>query len=50
VVRKVVVCGVPSAVLVQAIRAALQQDPLSCSFRAGGVLLSEPIVVTTPED
>jgi hypothetical protein len=45
-VRKIVVYEAPSAVLVQAIRAALQQDPLSRSFREGGLLLSEQIVVT----
>ncbi len=45
-VRKIVVYEAPSAVLVQAIQAALQQDPLSSSLREGGVLLSEQIVVT----
>ena len=45
-VRKIVVQEAPSAVLVEAIRAALQQDPLSRSFREGGVLLGEQIVVT----
>jgi hypothetical protein len=44
--RKIVVYGAPSAVLVQAIEAALQQDLLSTSCREGGVLLSEQIVVT----
>lgn len=46
VVRKVVLHGAPSAVLGQAIAAALPQDPLSTSFRQGGVVLSEQIVVT----
>ena len=46
VVRKVVLHSAPSAALGQAIEAALQQDPLSTSFRTGGVLLSEQIVVT----
>ena len=45
-VRKIVVQEAPSAVLVQAIQATLQQDPLSRSFREGGVLLGEQIVVT----
>jgi hypothetical protein len=45
-VRKIVVYEAPSAGLIQAIRAALQQDPLSHSFREGGVLLGEQIVVT----
>jgi hypothetical protein len=44
-VRKIVVYEAPSAVLVPAIQAALQQDPLSSSWREGGVLLSEQIVV-----
>jgi len=43
-VRKVVVYDAPGVGLVQAIQAALQQDPLSCSFREGGALLSEQIV------
>ena|GEM_PF-375880 len=45
-VRKIVVYEAPSAVLVQAIQAALQQDPLSRSFREGGMLLDEQIMVT----
>ena len=43
-VRRVVLHGAPSAGLVQGIEAALQHDPLSTSFRAGGVLLGEHIV------
>lgn len=46
VVRQVVLHGAPSAVLGQAIAAALQQDPLSTSFRQGGVVLGEPIAGT----
>ena len=46
VVRTVVLSGAPSAWPVQAIEAALQQDPLSTSLRQGGVLLDEQIVVT----
>jgi hypothetical protein len=46
VVRKVVLHGAPGAVPAQAIAAALQHDPLSASFRKGGVLLGEQIVVT----
>ena len=46
VVRKVVLHGAPSAVLSQTIKAAVQQDPLSTSFRMGGVVLGEQIVVT----
>jgi hypothetical protein len=46
VVRTVVRHGAGSAVLDQAIEAALQQDPLSTSFRQGGVVLGEQIVVT----
>lgn len=44
-VRRVVLHGTPGARLVQAIEAAIQHDPLTTSFRAGGVLLGEPIVV-----
>jgi len=44
-VRRVVLYGAPSAVLVQVIEATLQHDPLSTSFRTGGVLLGEHIVV-----
>ena len=44
-VRRVVVHGASSAWLVQSIEAALQHDPLSTSFRAGGVLLGEQIIV-----
>lgn len=44
--RKVVLHGAPGALSVQLIEAALQQDPLSSSFRKGGVLLGEQIVVT----
>jgi hypothetical protein len=46
VVRKVVLHGAPGAVPVQAIEAALQHDPLSASFRDGGVLRGEQIVMT----
>ncbi len=46
VVRRVVLHGAPNALPVQAIEAALQQDPLYTSFRKGGVLLSEQIAVT----
>jgi uncharacterized OsmC-like protein len=44
-VRRVVLHGAPSTVLVQVTEAALQHDPLSTSFRTGGVLLGEHIVV-----
>jgi uncharacterized OsmC-like protein len=44
-VRRVVLHGALSALPVQAIEAALQQDPLYTSFRKGGVLLDEQIVV-----
>ncbi len=46
VVRTVVLHGAPSAGQDQAIKAALQQDPLSISFRQGGVVLDEQVVVT----
>jgi hypothetical protein len=46
VVRTVVLHSAPSTVSAQAIEAALQQDPLSTSFRQGGVVLGEQIVVT----
>ena len=46
VVRTVVLDGTPSAWPIQAIEAALQQDPLATCFRTGGVLLGEHIVVT----
>jgi len=45
-VRTVVLYGAPGVVPVQAIAAALQHDPLATSFRVGGVLLDEQIVVT----
>ena len=44
-VRRVVLHGAPSTVLAQVIEAALQHYPLSTSFRTGGVLLGEHIVV-----
>jgi uncharacterized OsmC-like protein len=44
-VRRVVLHGDPGAVPVLAIEAALERDPLSTSFRKGGVLLSEQFVV-----
>ena len=46
VVRTVVLDGAPRAWSIQAIEAALQQDPLATSFRAGGVLRCEQSVVT----
>jgi uncharacterized OsmC-like protein len=45
-VRTVVLHGAPGVVPVQAIEAALQHDPLATSFRAGGMLLDEQIIVT----
>ena len=45
--RTVVLHSAPSAVQDQAIKAALQRDPLSTSFRLGGVVLGEQIVVTS---
>ena len=45
-VRRVVLHGAPGTGPLQAIEAALQHDPLSLSFRDGGVLLGEQIVVT----
>jgi uncharacterized OsmC-like protein len=44
-VRRVVLHGAPGAWPVQAIEAALQHDPLATSFRQGGVLLGEQVVV-----
>lgn len=44
-VRRVVLHGTPDTLSVQAIKAALQHDPLATSFHAGGVLLGEQIVV-----
>lgn len=46
VVRKIVLHGTPGVSPVQAIEAALQHDPLSLSFRSGGVLLGEQIILT----
>lgn len=46
VVRKIVLHGAPSVSPVRAIEVALQHDPLSLSFRSGGVLLGEQIIVT----
>jgi hypothetical protein len=37
--------GAGSAVPTQAIEAVLQQDPLSTSFRQGGAVLDEQIVI-----
>jgi hypothetical protein len=45
-VRKIMLHGAPGISPVQAIEAALQHDPLSLSFRSGGVLLGEQIIVT----
>jgi uncharacterized OsmC-like protein len=45
VARKVVLQGSPHPVLTQAVEAALQQDLLAASFRKGGGLLSEQLVV-----
>jgi uncharacterized OsmC-like protein len=45
VLRKVVLYGAPSAMLGQAIAAAVQQDPLSTSFRQGGVVWGEQIMM-----
>jgi uncharacterized OsmC-like protein len=46
VARTVVLHGARHAIPVQTVEAALQQDPLSTSFRQGGVVLDEQIVVT----
>jgi hypothetical protein len=45
-VRKIVLHGDPDVSRVQAIEAALPHDPLARSFRTGGVLLGEQIMVT----
>jgi hypothetical protein len=45
VVRRIALHGDPDVSRVQAIEAALQHDPLARSFRSGGVLLGEQIVV-----
>ena len=44
-VRTLVLDGASRAWPIQAIEAALQQDPLATSFRVGGALLGEEIVV-----
>ncbi|HEX9867706.1 MAG TPA: hypothetical protein VGC99_03755 [Candidatus Tectomicrobia bacterium] len=46
IVRTIVLHGAPGVLPVQAIEAVLPHDPLSLSFRMGGVLLGEQIVVT----
>jgi uncharacterized OsmC-like protein len=46
VVRTVVLDGAPPARSLQTIEAALKQDPLATSFRAGGMLLGEEIVAS----
>jgi uncharacterized OsmC-like protein len=46
VVRTIVLHSTPNTGLGQAIAAALQQDPLTASFRQGGVVLDEQVVVT----
>jgi uncharacterized OsmC-like protein len=46
VVRKIVLHGAPGVSPVQAIEAALPHDQLALSFRGGGVLLGEQIIVT----
>jgi uncharacterized OsmC-like protein len=45
VVRKIALHGAPGASHVQAIEAALSHDPLALSFRHGGVLLGEQLIV-----
>jgi uncharacterized OsmC-like protein len=45
VVRKIVLHGAPDVSPVQAIEEALPHDPLALSFRSGGVLLGEQIIV-----
>jgi len=46
VVRKIVLHGATGVSPVQAIEAALPHDPLALSFRRGGVLLGEQLIVT----
>jgi uncharacterized OsmC-like protein len=46
VVRTIVLHGAPGDSAVQAIEAALPHDPLARSFRSGGVLLGEQIILT----
>jgi hypothetical protein len=46
VVRKIVLPGAPDISLRQSIEAALQHDPITLSFRSGGMLLGEQIIVT----
>jgi hypothetical protein len=46
VVRTIVLHGAPGVSPVQAIEEALPHDPLTLSFRSGGVLLGEQIIVT----
>jgi hypothetical protein len=46
IVRQIVLHGAPGVWPVQAIEAALPHDPLALSFRGGGVLLGEQIIVT----
>jgi uncharacterized OsmC-like protein len=45
IVRRIVLHGAPAIPPVQTIEAALQHDPLTLSFRNGGVLLDEQIIV-----
>jgi uncharacterized OsmC-like protein len=46
VVRTIVLHGTPGVSAMQAIEAALPHDPLARSFRRGGALLDEQIIVT----
>jgi hypothetical protein len=46
VVCKIVLPGTPDILSRQSIEAALQHDPLTLSFRSGGMLLGEQIIVT----
>lgn len=46
VVRKIMLHEAPGVSPVQGIEAALQHDPLALTFRSGGVLLGEQIIVT----
>ena len=44
-VRRIIVPGNPRSMPIEAVQAALEQDPITNAYRDGGVLLDEQVVV-----